>query len=152
MRNLLATGPHGAREPVAARVRTIVAQPDHRSALAQLRKVGDGLRPRFPPAAALLEEAAEDILAHRPFPAAHRARLHATTPLERLPKEVKRRSAVVGIFPHRTALLRLVGAILAAQDDEWAVADRRYFSAESMQQLTPPRVTTSQEALLAAIA
>jgi putative transposase len=152
MRNLLATVPHGAREPVAALVRTIFAQPDHRSALAQLRKVADGLRPRFPQAAAVLEEAAEDVLAHRHFPVEHRARLHSTNPLERLHKEVKRRSAVVGIFPNRTALLRLVGAILAEQDDEWAVADRRYFSAESMKQLTQPLVTTSQEELLAAIA
>jgi putative transposase len=152
MRNLLATVPHGAREPVAALVRTIFAQPDHRSALAQLQKVADGLRARFPQAATLLEEAAEDVLAHRHFPVEHRARLHSTNPLERLHKEVKRRSAVVGIFPNRTALLRLVGAILAEQDDEWAVADRRYFSAESMKQLTQPLVTTSQEELLAAIA
>jgi transposase-like protein len=152
MRNLLATVPHGAREPVAALVRTIFAQPDHRSALTQLQKVSDGLRPRFAQAAALLEEAAEDVLAHRHFPVEHRARLHSTNPLERLHKEVKRRSAVVGIFPNRTALLRLVGAILAEQDDEWAVADRRYFSAESMKQLTQPLVTTSQEELLAAIA
>jgi transposase-like protein len=152
MRNLLATVPHGAREPVAALVRTIFAQPDHRSALAQLQKVAEGLRPRFPQAAAVLEEAAEDVLAHRHFPVEHRARLHSTNPLERLHKEVKRRSAVVGIFPNRTALLRLVGAILAEQDDEWAVADRRYFSAESMKQLTQPLVTPSQEELLAAIA
>jgi putative transposase len=152
MRNLLATVPHGAREPVAALVRTIFAQPDHHSALVQLQKVADGLRPRFPQAAALLEDAAEDVLAHRHFPVEHRPRLHSTNPLERLHKEVKRRSAVVGIFPNRTALLRLVGAILAEQDDEWAVADRRYFSAESMKQLTQPLVTTSQEELLAAIA
>src|SRR5215831_8719810 len=116
MRNLLATVPHVAREPVAA-LRTIFAQPDHRSALAQLQKVADGLRARFAPAAALLEEAAEDVLAHRHFPVEHRARLHSTNPLERLHKEIKRRSAIVGIFPNRTALLRFVGAILAEQDD-----------------------------------
>jgi len=152
MRHLLATVPHGAREPVAALVRTIFAQPDPRSARAQLQQVADGLRPRFPQAAALLEDAAADILAHRHVPLEPRARLHSTTPRERLHKQVNRRSAVVGIFPNRTALLRLVGAILAEQDAEWAVADRRDVSAESMKQLTPPLATTSQEELLAAIA
>lgn len=152
MRNLLATIPRSAREPVAAIVRTIFAQPDAVTAQAQLRKVVDGLRGRFAQAAELLEHAAEDVLAYLHFPVAHRRQLHSTNPLERLNKEIKRRSAVVGIFPHRDSLLRLVGALLAEQDDEWAVADRRYFSAESMQQLTQPLVTTSQEELLAAIA
>jgi transposase-like protein len=85
-------------------------------------------------------------------PPHHRARLHSTNPLERLHKEVKRRSAVVGIFPNRGALLRLVWAILAEQDDECAVADRRYFSAESMKLLTQPQVSAAQEDLLTAIA
>ena len=152
MRNLLATIPRSAREPVAAIVRTIFAQPDRATAQAQLRKVVEGLRGRFAQAAELLEHAAEDVLAYLHFPAAHRRQLHSTNPLERLNKEIKRRSAVVGIFPHRDSLLRLVGALLAEQDDEWAVADRRYFSAESMQQLTQPLVPTSQEELLAAIA
>jgi putative transposase len=152
MRNLLATVPRTAREPVAAIVRTIFAQPDAATAHAQLRKVVDGLRGRFAQAAELLEQAAEDVLAYLHFPVAHRRQLHSTNPLERLNKEIKRRSAVVGIFPHRDALLRLVGALLAEQDDEWAVADRRYFSTESMQQLTQPLLPTSQEELLAAIA
>ncbi len=152
MRNLLATLPHAAREPIAALVRTIFAQPDHATAMTQLRKIVDGLRPRFAQAAALLETAAEDVLAYLHFPAAHRRQLHSTNPLERLNKEIKRRSAVVGIFPHRAALLRLVGAVLAEQDDEWAVAERRYFSAESMKLLMQPLVTTTQEDLLAAIA
>jgi len=152
MRNLLATVPHAAREPIAAVVRTIFAQPDHASALVQLRKVAEGLRPRLPQTAVLLEEAAEDILAHKHFPEEHRRQLHSTNPLERLNKEIKRRSNVVGIFPNVRATLRLVGAILLEQDDEWAVAERRYFSAESMQQLTQPLVSTSQEELLAAIA
>ena len=138
MRNLLAVVPKGAREAVAAVVRTVFAQPDHASAVAQLRRVVDGLRPRFPEAAARLEEAAEDVLAYLHFPAAHRRQLHSTNPLERLNKEIKRRTHVVGIFPGRGALLRLVGAILLEQDDEWAVADRRYFSAESMRQLLQP--------------
>ena len=118
MRNLLALVPHAAREAVAAVVRTLFfAQPDHASALAQLEKVVDGLQPRFAQAATLLADAAEDLLAHKHFPAEHRTRY------------------VVGIFPNPPALLRLVGAILMEQDDEWAVADRRYFSAESMRQL-----------------
>jgi transposase-like protein len=151
MRNLLATVPQGTREAIAAIVRTIFAQPDHASAMTQLRKVADGLRNRFARAAALLEEAAEDILAYRHLPLEHQRQLHSTNPLERLNKEIKRRSNVVGIFPNPAALLRLVGAILLEQDDEWAVADRRYFRPESMQLLAPQLSTTAQE-ILAAIA
>ena len=82
--------------PLPRIVRTIFAQPDHASALAQLRKVADGLRPRFPRAAALLEDATEDILAYRHLPLEHQRQLHSTNPLERLNKEIKRRSNVVG--------------------------------------------------------
>lgn len=152
MRNLLATVPQAAREPIAAIVRTIFAQPDHASALAQLRKVADGLRARLPQAAALLEEAAEEILAHKHFPVEHRRQLHSTNPLERLNKEIKRRSNVVGIFPNVQATVRLVGAILLEQDDEWAVADRRYFSVESMKRLRSPVVLSTDQELLMAIA
>jgi len=100
MRNLLAVVPKGAREAVAAGVRTIFAQPDHASAMQQLRRVADGLRGRFPDAAARLEEAAADVLAHRHFPKAHRARLHSTNPLERLNKEFKRRTHARRDLPH----------------------------------------------------
>ena len=152
MRNLLALVPHAAREAVAAVVRTVFAQPDHASAMAQLEKVVDRLRLRFAQAATLLADAAEDLLAHKHFPAEHRTRLHSTNPLERLNQEIKRRSNVVGIFPNPPALLRLVGALLMEQDDEWAVADRRYFSAESMRQLTQPVLPTTAQELLTAIA
>ena len=152
MRNLLATVPHGVREAIAAVVRTIFAQPDHTSAMTQLRKVADGLRARFPRAATVLEEAAEDILAYRHLPLEHQRQLHSTNPLERLNKEIKRRSNVVGIFPNPAAVIRLVGAILLEQDDEWTVAERRYFSAESMQQLTTPTVSSTTQEILAAIA
>jgi putative transposase len=152
MRNLLATVPQAMREPIAAIVRTIFAQPDHASALTQLHKVSDGLRARFPQAAALLEEAAEDILAHKHFPEEHRRQLHSTNPLERLNKEIKRRSNVVGIFPNVRATIRLVGAILLEQDDEWAVAERRYFSIESMKRLLAPISAVGEQELLMAIA
>jgi transposase-like protein len=152
MRNLLATVPQGAREAIAAIVRTIFAQPDHASALTQLRKVADGLRPRFPKAAALLEEAAEDVLAYRHLPSEHHRQLHSTNPLERLNKEIKRRSNVVGIFPNPAAVIRLVGAVLLEQDDEWTVAERRYFSVESMGRLTAPPLSTTTQEILAAIA
>jgi putative transposase len=152
MRNLLATVPKGAREAIAAVVRTIFAQPDYASALTQLHKVADGLRHRFARAAILLEEAAEDILAYRHLPTDHQRQLHSTNPLERLNKEIKRRSNVVGIFPNGKAVIRLVGAILLEQDDEWAVADRRYFSAESMKQLTTPSLSATAQEILTAIA
>jgi len=152
MRNLLATVPQAMREPIAAIVRTVFAQPDYPSAMTQLHKVADGLRARFPQAAALLEDAAEDILAHKHFPEEHRRQLHSTNPLERLNKEIKRRSNVVGIFPNVRATVRLVGAILLEQDEEWAVAERRYFSAESMRRLLTPLVTTGDQELLMAIA
>jgi len=151
MRNLLATVPRSASGAVAAIVRTIFAQPDHATALAQLHRVSDGLRPRFPAAAALLEEAAEDVLAHLHLPEEHRRRLHSTNPLERLHKEVKRRTAVVGIFPDRASLIRLAGMLLAEQDDEWAVTDRRYFTFESMARINEPEGGVPRE-LLAAIA
>ena len=141
MRNLLATVPQGTREAIAAVVRTIFAQSDHASALVQLRKVAEALRARFARTATLLEEAAEDILAYRHVPVEHQRQLHSTNPLERLNKEIKRRANVVGIFPNPAAVLRLIGAILLEQDDEWAVAERRYFSAESMQQPTTPALS-----------
>jgi transposase-like protein len=151
MRNLLATVPHGAREAVAAIVRTIFAQPDHASALQQLKKIAEGLRRRFPKAATLLEDAAEDILAYRHVPLEHQRQLHSTNPLERLNKEIKRRSNVVGIFPNPAAVVRLVGAVLLEQDDEWAVAERRYFSAESMKQLSVTELAATTQEILATV-
>jgi putative transposase len=152
MRNLLAPVPQSAREAIAAIVRTIFAQPDHASALAPLKKVADGVRSRFSTAATLLEDAAEDILAYRHLPVKHQRQLHSTNPLERLNKEIKRRSNVVGIFPTPKSLLRLVGAILIEQDDEWRVAQRRYFSAESMKLLSSPELPATAQEILAAIA
>ena len=151
MRNLLSVVPKAAQETVAAIVRTVFSQPDHASAMAQLHDVATMLRPRFPQAAELLEHAAEDLLAHLHFPREHRRRLHSTNPLERLHKEIKRRTNVVGIFPNRASLTRMVATLLQEQDDEWQVADRRYFSAGSMIHIDDLGGETPRE-LLAAIA
>jgi putative transposase len=132
MRNLLSVVPKQAQDTVAAVVRTIFSSPDHASAMAQLHEVASMVQAKFPDAAALLEDAAEDVLAHMHFPREHRRRLHSTNPLERLHKEIKRRTRVVGIFPTRDSLMRMVGTLLAEQDDEWQVSDRRYFSLGSM--------------------
>ena len=149
MRNLLVLVSRDAQPMVAALVRTIFFQPDASSARTQLAKVADGLKPRFPRAAALLEEAEEDILAYMAFPQEHWRQIHSTNPLGRLHKEIKRRTNVVGIFPNRTSLLRLVSAVLDEAQEEW-VAQRRYFSRESMRKLRPPRSGSEGSALLAA--
>ena len=152
MRNLLAVVPKTAQDTVAAVVRTIFIQPDHPSAMAQLAEVTKVIRGRFPQAAELLEDAAEDLLAHLHFPREHRRRLHSTNPLERLHKEIKRRTNVVGIFPNRASLVRMVATLLQEQDDEWQVADRRYFSAGSMAHVDALEGGESPDELLAAIA
>ena len=100
MRNLLSVVPKQAQDAVAALVRMIFAEPDHVSAMAKLHEVARMLEERFPQAAEFLEDAAEDVLAHLHFPREHRRRLHSTNPLERLHKEIKRRTRVVGIFPN----------------------------------------------------
>ena len=132
MRNALARVPRAAQNDVAATIRSIFAQPDQESAHRQLRFVADQLRPRHYRVAELLEEAEEDLLAHMSFPREHWRKLHSTNPLERVNKEIKRRTNVVGIFPNRNAVIRLVGALLMEQQDEW-ISGRRYFSEESIQ-------------------
>ncbi|CAN5770561.1 IS256 family transposase [soil metagenome] len=99
MRNLLSLE-RSAQETVAAIVRTVFAQPNHAAALSHLEEVAEMFRARFPQVADLLLDAAEDVLAHMHFPRSHRKRLHSTNPLERLHKEIKRRTNVVGIFPN----------------------------------------------------
>ncbi len=124
MRNLLGRVPPGQRAMVAALLRTIFAQDTEDAAHEQWREVADGLRDRFPKVAALMDGAEHDVLAHRAFPKEHWLQLASTNPLERLNGEVKRRTHVVGIFPNAEAVVRLVGAILLEQNDEWAVARR----------------------------
>jgi putative transposase len=123
--------PRSARSMVATVIRSIFEQPDEASARAQLRRVVDGIRPRFPAVAELLVSAEPDLLVHFTFPDSHRRQIRSTNPLERLNKEIKRRTAVVGIVPTRPSLIRLVGMVLSEQDDEWQDG-RRYFRPETM--------------------
>ena len=131
MRNLLGRVPPGQRAMVAAMLRTIFAQDTERAAHEQWRKVADGLRERFRKVAEAMDGAEHDVLAHRSFPKEHWPQLASTNPLERLNGEIKRRTNVVGIFPNPKAIIRLVGAILLEQNDEWAVA-RRYMTLETI--------------------
>jgi len=132
MRNLLTRVPKSAQSFVATMVRTIFAQPDADTVQEQHRRIVDQLETRFPEAAALLDQAAPDLLAFTAFPKEHWRQLWSNNSLERLNKEIRRRTDVVGIFPDRAAVIRLAGALLAEQNDEWAVASRRYLSVESL--------------------
>jgi transposase-like protein len=134
VRNVLALVPKSAAEMVAATIRTVFAQPDPEGARETWRRVADSLRGRFPRAAALLDEAEDEVLAYLAFPREHWRQIWSNNPLERLNREIKRRSDVVGIFPNDPAVIRLIGAVLAEQHDEWQVS-RRYFSAESLAKL-----------------
>jgi putative transposase len=136
MRNVLAHAGKQGRRVVAAFIGTAFAQDDAGAAKAQWRQVADQLRPRVPKLAALMDEAETDVLAYMTFPAAHRAKLHSTNPIERLIGEIKRRTEVVGIFPNEEAITRLVGAILLEQNDEWAVQRARYMSLETIAPLS----------------
>jgi Transposase, Mutator family len=116
-------------------------QPDQASARRVWRQVADQLRPRWPKLAALMDESEPDVLAYMGFPAQHRAKLHSTNPLERLNKEVKRRADVVGIFPSEPSIVRLIGAVLLEQNDEWQLR-HRYMQVEAMAELASPAAET----------
>jgi len=131
MRNLMCRVPKASQDLVATVVRSIFAQPDEKSVRAQHAYVVEQLSEKFPEAAGLLNSAEEEILAFASFPKAHWKQIWSNNPLERLNREIRRRTDVVGIFPDRTAVVRLVGAVLSEQNDEWQVA-RRYMSAESL--------------------
>jgi transposase-like protein len=136
MRNVLAHAGRQGRRVVSAFIATAFAQDNAKAAHAQWRQVADQLRAKLPKLAALLDEAEHDVLAYMDFPQAHRAKLHSTNPLERLNGEVKRRTDVVGIFPNEDAIVRLVGALLLKQNDEWAVQRARYMALESIAPLS----------------
>jgi putative transposase len=132
MRNALAHAGKSGRRVVSAFIATAFAQDDAEAARAQWRRVADQLRPKLPKLATFLDEAETDVLAYMNFPAPHRAKLHSTNPLERVNGEIKRRTEVVGIFPNEDAIIRLVGAILLEQNDEWAVQRGRYMTLETI--------------------
>jgi putative transposase len=136
MRNVLAHAGRQGRRVVSAFIATAFAQDDAEAARAQWRRVADQLRPKLPKLAAFLDEAEADVLAYMTFPAQHRAKLHSTNPIERLNGEIKRRTDVVGIFPNEDAIVRLVGAILLEQNDEWAVQRARYMTLETITPLS----------------
>jgi len=132
MRNALSYAGKTQKRVVSAWVGTAFAQDDAAAARKQWRDVADKMRPRLPKLAGLLDEAETDVLAYMDFPAQHRAKIHSTNPLERLNGEIKRRADVVGIFPNEAAVVRLIGALLLEQNDEWATQRARYMTLETI--------------------
>jgi transposase-like protein len=152
MRNLLTRVPKSAQTLVATLVRTIFAQPDAELTWAQHARIAEQIAERFPAAAELLLEAGPDLLAFASCPKEHWRQVWSNNPLERLNKEIRRRTDVVGIFPDRPSVIRLVGAVLAECHDEWAVT-RRYMSPESLAkarlQLIPGEGSAGPEEVMA---
>jgi putative transposase len=134
MRNALAHVGSKQRAMVAAAIRTAFTQETQEAARGEWRAVADRLRERFPKLGELMDAAEDDLLAHLAFPKEHWPQLHSTNPLERLNGEIKRRTDVVAIFPNEGAIVRLVGALLLEQNDEWAASRARYMSLEKLAQ------------------
>src|SRR3954452_3544530 len=138
MRNVLARVPKGNAEMVAAAIRTVFAQPDAEHVRSQLDVIAGMLGRQFPAVEGMLRDAAEDLLGFTGFPVAHWKKIWSTTPLERLNKEIKRRTDVVGVFPTPAALLRVAGAVLVEAHDKWQATDWRYLGETTMALLASP--------------
>ena len=136
MRNALAHAGKSGRRVVSAFIGTAFAQDDAEAAKAQWRRVADQLRPKLPKLAGFMDEAEADVLAYMTFPTDALDQDPLDQPLERLNGEIKRRTEVVGIFPNEAAIIRLVGAILLEQNDEWAVQRARYMTLETIAPLS----------------
>ena len=145
LRNVLAQVPKASAEMVAAAIRTIFAQPDAEHVRDQLDVIATMLGRQFPKVEAMLRDAAQDITAFADFSVAHWKKIWSTNPLERVNKEIKRRTDVVGVFPNPAALMRLAGSVLIETHDEWQVSDRRYLSEGSMAQINTQATETSKE-------
>ncbi|UFS61058.1 IS256 family transposase [Subtercola endophyticus] len=135
MRNVLAVIPKGSQEMVGSIIRTIFAQPDKEHVNGQFDEVTKMLERSHPKVATMLNDARPDLLAFASFPPKHWRQIWSTNPLERVNKEIKRRTDVVGVFPNPAAMLRLAGSVLVEQHDEWEAGERRYFSEASMKEL-----------------
>jgi transposase-like protein len=146
MRNLLAKIPHADKAVVAALVRTIFAQPDLRTASGQLHEVAGMMRKKWPDATKLLENAEDQILTYMHFPKEHWTRIYSTNVLERLNREVKRRTDVVQVFPDDGSIYRLAGTLLMEISDEWIIGERHYFSQNSMRKLIEPQMAAIEPA------
>ncbi|WP_193763533.1 IS256 family transposase, partial [Mycobacterium avium] len=132
LRNVLAQVPKGSAEMVAAAIRTVFAQPDAEHVREQLDTIAGMLGRQFPKVETIFRAAPAASTAFADFPVAHWKKIWSTNPLERLNKEIKRRTDVVGVFPNPAALLRLAGSVLVEAHDEWQVADKRYLSETSL--------------------
>src|SRR5947209_5001519 len=145
MRNALSYVPKGQQSMVSAALRQAFIQPDRAQASQTLRHVADQLRQKWPKLAAFIDESEADVLCFMDFPAQHRGKIHSTNPLERLNKEVKRRADVVGIFPNEAGIIRLIGAVLLEQNDEWQL-QHRYMQVDVMAELvTAPEATNPRQ-------
>ncbi|MER6218870.1 IS256 family transposase [Streptomyces sp. NPDC001674] len=142
VRNVFSVIPKGSAEMVAATIRTIFAQPTSDAVRAQLDTVADMLGRQFPKVKEMLLEAKEDLTAFADFPDQHWKKIQSTNPLERLNREIKRRSDVVQVFPNTAAVTRLATAVLVELHDEWIAFPRRYLSIESMDSLYPDSTTS----------
>ena len=156
MRNALAYVPKTQQSMVAAALRQAFLQPDRAQVSVMLRHVADQLRPKWPKLAAFIDDSETEVLSYLDFPEQHRSKPHSVNPLERLNKEVKQRADVVAVFPNEAAIVRLIGAALLEQNDEWQL-QRRYMQVEAMAELSAaagaadPRQTHASRGPLQAI-
>jgi transposase-like protein len=144
MRNVLAQVSYKDRKQVAEAVKLIYEQPDQASAKRFLERLAQVMAPRWPKVAQMLLDAEDDILAYKTFPQEHHRSIHSVNPLERLYREVRRRTRVVGVFPHRASVFRLVGALLMDIDENWR-GGRRYMAREGIQKLLNPELEEPSE-------